>query len=305
MTTLAVVLTRPSQLIDTTAASDAVVPRDRYDRPLIHIPGQPRLTPYTRCTTFVDCIEDKTALAAWGRRMVLLGAAHDPVLVDRARQLDPDDNHGKKALNRLAERATALAGSHTKRDKGTFLHRLSEHVDRGEALPPATAQDVADMAAYKAATVHLDVVHVERLVVVDSLTVAGTPDRICYYTGPGPAGKPFARNLIADLKTRSVQHRALKMAMQLAVYSRGQFYDHQAQARSPLPDVNQHWGLIINLPAGSGQCTVYWIDLDLGWQAALVAQQVRQLRSRRRILTPFRREAVASVAPVADHHSNV
>ncbi|MFG1602833.1 hypothetical protein [Actinoplanes sp. NPDC049265] len=282
-------ITRPSQF-DSPAepASSAGVPRDRYDRPLIHIPGRAKPTPYTRCTTFVDCIEDKSALNAWGKRMVLVGAAHDPALVAQARQLDPLDPAGKRALNSLAERATALAGAHAKREKGTHLHKLSEYVDRGEALPGATDQDVADMAAYKAATLHLDVVHVERLVVVDALTVAGTPDRICFYAGPGPDGTPFAGNVITDLKTGSVERGGLKMAMQLAVYSRGQFYDHITQARSPLPDVSQQWGLIIHLPAGTGQCTVYWIDLTVGWQAVLVAQQVRALRSKRRLMIPFR-----------------
>jgi hypothetical protein len=232
--------------------------------------------------------------------MVLVGAAHDSALVGRARQLDPLDPAGKRALNGLAEQATALAGAHTKREKGTHLHKLSEYVDRGEALPGASDQDVTDMAAYKAATLHLDVVHVERLVVIDALTVAGTPDRICFYTGPGPNGEPFAGNVITDLKTGSVEHGGLKMAMQLAVYSRGQFYDHLTKARSPLPDVSQEWGLIIHLPAGSGQCTVYWIDLSVGWEGALVAQQVRALRSRRRLMIPFRAPDHSSVVRVVD-----
>jgi hypothetical protein len=296
-------LTRPSDLAELPA--EAGVPRDRYDRPLIHVPGQTKLKPYTRCTTFVDCIEDKSALATWGKRMVLVGAARDPALIEQARVLDPLDSMGKRALNGLAERAVTLAGSHAKREKGTYLHKLSEYVDRGEALSGATAQDVADMAAYKAATVHLDVVHVERLVVVDSLTVAGTPDRICYYAGPGPDGKPFASNVITDLKTGSVDHGGLKMAMQLAVYSRGQFYDHTTQTRKPLPDVNQQWGLIIHLPAGTGQCTLYWIDLTVGWQAALVAQQVRALRARRCLLIPFRAAGHSSVDIVVDPTSNV
>lgn len=290
-------LTRPSQAGTPTqgGAADADVPRDRYDRPLIHVPGRDKLVPYARCTTFVDCIEDKSALSAWGKRMVLVGAARDPHLIAQARGLDPQNTSDKRTLNQLAERAAAVAGSNTKRDHGTYLHHLSGYIDRGEPLPTGTTQDVADMAAYKAATVHLDVVHVERLVVVDALTVAGTPDRISHYEGPGPHGTPVAGNLITDLKTGSVDHGGLRMAMQLAVYSRGEFYDHTTGTRSPLPDVNQHWGLIIHLPAGTGQCTVYWIDLALGWQAATVARQVRQLRTTRKILTPFRPQETVAV----------
>jgi hypothetical protein len=303
---LTVTIARPSQFDRLAEPAETVgVPRDRYDRPLIHAPGSVKPTPYTRCTTFVDCIEDKSALNAWGKRMVLVGAAHDPGLVSRARQLDPLDPAGKRALNGLAEQATTLAGAHTKREKGTHLHKLSEYVDRGEALPSVNVQDVADMAAYKAATLHLDVVHVEKLVVVDALTVAGTPDRICYYAGPGPDGEPFAGNIITDLKTGSVDHGGLKMAMQLAVYSRGQFYDHRTKTRSPLPDVSQDWGLIIHLPAGTGQCTVYWIDLAVGWRAALVAQQVRALRAHRRVMIPFRAPGHLSSDTVVDQPSKV
>lgn len=163
-------LTRPSTA-DTTRKPPATsgVPRDRYDRPLIHVPGHDKPVPYTRCTTFVDCIDDKTALSAWAKRMVLVGVARAPHLAAQASRLDPDDRACKQALNQLAEQATVLAGGNTKRERGTHLHTLSEYVDHGEPLPVANSDDLADMAAYKAATVHLDVVHVERLVVVDTL----------------------------------------------------------------------------------------------------------------------------------------
>ena len=243
--------------------------------------------PYTRCTTFVDCIEDKSTLAGWGKRMVLVGAARAPQLTAQAGNLDPQDPVGKKALSRITEQLVQLAGANDRRDKGTRLHGLSEYVDRGEPLPACTPSELADMAAYKSATVALDVVHIERLVVVDHLKVAGTPDRVATYDGPVPDGKPLAGNLITDLKTGSVDYGALKMAMQLAVYSRGVFYDHTTGDRSPLPEVNQDWGLIIHLPAGSAQCTVYWIDLAAGWEAVLVAAQVRRLRRKRRLLVPF------------------
>jgi len=270
-------------------SAGADVPRDRHDRPLIHVPGRDKPVPYTRCTTFVDCIEDKTALATWGKRMVLVGAARDARITARAGLLDPDIPGDKQTLNRLAATAASIAGADTKRERGTHLHALSEHLDRGEPLPATKLADVADLGAYLTATLHLDVLEIERLVVVDGLTVAGTPDRICHYEGPGPDGEPFAGNLIVDLKTGSVDRGALKMAMQLAVYSRGRFYDHRTRTRSPLPDVDQRWGLIIHLPAGTAQCTVYWIDLTAGWNAALTAERVRELRRIRTgtLLRPF------------------
>ncbi|GIF02242.1 hypothetical protein [Paractinoplanes rishiriensis] len=266
---------------------DRGVLRDRHDRPLIHVPGRDKLVAYTRCTTFVDCIEDKTALATWGKRMVLAGAARDPRIITRARTLDPNEATDKQALNHLAVQAERVAGADTKRDQGTHLHTLSEHADRGQPLPGASPADIADLGAYLGATVHLDVVHIERLVVVDSLKVGGTPDRIYHYRGPGPDGEPFAGALIGDLKTGSVERGALKMAMQLAIYSRAVFYDHHTRTRAPLPDVNQRWGLIVHLPAGTAQCTVYWIDLTAGWDAVQVAKRVRELRRTRKLLRPF------------------
>lgn len=281
-------LLKPSQLDLAAPEPDASkVPRDRYDRPLILIPGADKPVPYTRCTTFVDCIEDKSSLARWGKRMVVVGASHAPRLVGDAARHDPHDPAGKQALNRIADQLAQIAGAHDKREKGTRLHALSEFVDRGEALPPSTPGELADMTAYKSATLTLDVMHIERLVVVDHLKVAGTPDRICSYDGPGPDGRPLAANLITDLKTGSVDYGTLKMAMQLAVYSRGQFYDHTTGIRSPLPAVHQEWGLVIHLLASAAACTVYWIDLAAGWQAVQVAAQVRTLRTRRRLLTPL------------------
>ncbi|MEU7905901.1 hypothetical protein [Actinoplanes sp. NPDC049118] len=248
-------------------------------------------------------MEDKTQLTAWSKRMVLAGAARSPDLLAQARSLDPADPQHKQPLNALAERAANAAGSASRRDHGTHLHTLSEYVDRGEPLPAHSAADVADMAAYKLATVHLDVIHVERLVVVDDLRVAGTPDRISYYDGPGPDGDYLTGNLITDLKTGSLQHGTLKFAMQLAVYSRGQFYDHTTGARSPLPQVNPHWGLIIHLTPGSAICTVHWIDLALGWDAVQVARQVRAMRSRKSVLKQF--DPTATIKEVVASGLNV
>lgn len=289
MTELALTLLRPSQLhADGPNRDPSTVPRDRYDRPLIHVPGAAKLVPYTRCTTYVDCIEDKSSLATWGKRMIVAGATRAPQILAQAGGLDPHEQANKRTIDRIARRLEDAAGAHAKREKGTHLHALSEYVDRGDPLPPCTAADLADMTAYKSATVTLDVVHIERLVVVDHLKIAGTPDRISHYDGPGPDGSPLVANLITDLKTGSVTYGALKMAMQLAVYSRGTFYDHTTRSRTPLPDVHQDWGLIIHLPAGEAQCTVYWVDLAAGWDAVQVATRVRALRSKRRLLTPLR-----------------
>ncbi|MGW2419748.1 hypothetical protein ACWC0C_10930 [Streptomyces sp. NPDC001709] len=290
------------------------VPRDGWDRPLV-IPkqgGKPRAL--TRTTTFIDCIEDKSALSDWHKRMTLVGTAKRPDLLDVVRQLDPEDQADKRRLTALAEQAIDIAGANTKREKGTHLHTLSEYVDRGEPLPAGTAvRDQLDMAAYMGATVEFTVKAVEKFVVVPELGTGGTFDRLLEYAGPGPDGEHVEGHFIGDLKTGSVQYGALKMASQLAVYSRGEFYDYTrfpvdpadrkafaawkkrevpadeaAQAYTPLPGhVSQKWGIIINLPAGSADCTLYWVDLEIGWAAAKLAREIRAMRSVKNAMLPW------------------
>ncbi|MEU3709022.1 hypothetical protein [Streptomyces catenulae] len=256
--------------------------------------------------------------------MVLVGAAAQPSLLDRTRDLDPSSREGKAALNSLAEQAVGLAGGHTKREKGTHLHALSEVVDQGAPLPSGTCPaDLADMAAYKLSTVAFDVMAMEKFVVVPELGVGGTFDRMVRYSGPGPDGERIEGLFIADLKTGSVEYGSLKIASQLAVYSRGELYDHSrfpadlsdatafarwkkrevpaddaASAYSPLPPVSQEWGIVVHLPAGTGECTLYWADLRLGWAAAKLAGEVRAMRGVKGALRRFAPE-VALPATIA------
>ncbi|AVE00412.1 exonuclease [Streptomyces phage OzzyJ] len=292
------------------------VPRDGHGKPLV-IPeagGKPKAL--VRTTTFIDCIEDKSSLVDWGKRMVLVGAQKRPSLLDAVADLDPDDKADKQKLNALAERALDISGANDKREKGTHLHDLSEYVDRGEQLPDhATTQDVDDMAAYMMATSPLTVHAVEQFVVCSELGVGGTFDRTYGYKGLDPNGKPVSGRFIGDLKTGSVEYGGLKMAMQLAIYSRAKKYDHTlfpapirekdekawnkwkktevsadeiAQAYTVPEPVNQDWGIIVHLPSGEGVCNLYWVDLNIGWKAAQLALTIREMRSlSRKAMMPF------------------
>ncbi|GGU41353.1 hypothetical protein GCM10010211_00390 [Streptomyces albospinus] len=300
------------RFVDITAPSPGV-PRDGWDRPLVVPKGGGKPTALTRTTTFIDAIEDKSSLTAWGKRMTLVGAARQPSILNAVRDLNPDDAADKRQLNALTERAVSLSGANAKRERGTHLHTLSEYVDRGDPLPATTSElDLRDMSAYMAATVDFDIQGVEQFVVVPELAVGGTFDRLLSYSGPGPDGEPLDGLFIGDLKTGSVQYGALKMASQLAVYSRGEFYDHTrfpvdtsnrkaltawkkasvpakeaVTAYAPLPEVSQQWGIIIHLPAGSGECTLYWVNLEIGWRAAKLSRDIRQMRGVRDAMRPW------------------
>ncbi|MGW1040056.1 hypothetical protein [Streptomyces sp. NPDC002547] len=289
------------------------VPRDGWGRPLVVPEGGGKPKGHTRTTTFIDCIEDKSNLIDWGKRMVLVGAARRLDIIEKAAGLDPEDPADKKTLNVLAEQLTDASGANDKSRRGTYLHDLSEYVDRGDPLPNTiSGDDLDDMAAYMASTAVLTVIAVEQFVIVPELSVGGTFDRLSHYEGPGPDGKPIKGNFITDTKTGSVEYGRLKMASQLAVYSRGKLYDHTkfpvnaddkkalaawkkqtftaeqaAEAYSPLPPVNQNWGIIVHLPAGTGTCKLYWANLKIGWRLAQLALTIREERSTKGALVPF------------------
>ncbi|MFJ3974904.1 hypothetical protein [Streptomyces sp. NPDC090021] len=299
------------KIIDLT--HEPTVPRDGWDRPLV-IPKQGgKPVALTRTTTFIDCLEDKTALSDWKSRMTLAGAAKRPDLLDAVRQLDPNEREDIRRLNQLAAQAAEIAGANVKREKGTHLHKLSEYVDAGCPLPAGTsAVDQRDMSAYLMETADFTVRAVERFVAVPELRTGGTFDRLLEYEGPDPDGNHVSGLFIGDLKTGSIEYNALKMAMQLAVYSRGEFYDYSrfpvdpadrkaftawkkrevpaaeaAQAYTPLEGVSRKWGIVISLPAGSGECTLHWADLEIGWAAARLALDVRATRSVKGALRPW------------------
>lgn len=283
------------------------IPRDGYGRPLIVPETGGKAVPHIRTTTFIDCLEDKSSIADWRARGTMISAMKFPDVAKEALHLDPNDAEDKRKLNALAERLFDMGGFNDKREKGTHLHSLSELVDAGIPLPEGLPDgDLEDMAAYMMETVNLTVIKAEQMVVVNELPTAGTPDRVSVFDGIGPDGEALLANVITDLKTGDVSYGQLKIAAQLATYARGKFYNHTvfpavdtsdkkawtawkklehdpelaATAYSPLPDdVSRDWGIVINLRPGSGEATLYWVDLRIGWEAALMAKQIRALRS--------------------------
>jgi hypothetical protein len=258
----------------TTADLDpfAEVPRDRFGRPLIIPADGGKPVAYTRCTTYVGCLEDTFNLAKWQQRMVAQGLAARPDLL-LAVSAHSDD---KKKLDQLCADALEAAKGSAAATTGTALHRLSERVDRGEDVTiPDVAKD--DIAAYLAATGRFGKQQIEVLTVHDDLKVAGTPDRVLLVDD---------EPVIADLKTGSIDFGIGKIAMQLALYSRSSIYDINTGARKPL-HVNQDRALVIHLPAGTGQCNLVWVDIQAGWEAVQLATQVRAWRARKDLATPY------------------
>lgn len=242
------------------------IPRDRYGRPLVVPEGGGKPVAYTRATTFVDAIDDKTALTKWKQRMVALGLASRPDLLLGVTAADPSD---KRALDKFCDDAMEAAKAHAAATTGTALHALTERIDRGQDVGIVPDAYLADLAAYTEATKDLTATHIEQFCVLDHLKVGGTPDRVVKYQG---------KRYIADVKTGSIEWGALKIAMQLAVYSRSKTYDHVTGERGA-HDADLTRGIVIHLPAGTGTCTLHWIDLEAGWEAVKVAKLVREKRA--------------------------
>lgn len=241
------------------------LPRDRYGRPLVTPTAGGKPVAYTRCTTYIDCIEDKFNLQQWEKRMVALGlASRKDLLLSVSAHRDD-----KQALNRICGEAKEASAASAAATTGTALHALTELIDRGQKLPDGLPDEViADLDAYAAATKALKSVMIEQFCVLDTLKIGGTPDRVVEIGG---------QRYIADLKTGSIDWGALKIAAQLAVYSRSYTYDHTTGERGVHEaDVNR--GIVIHLPAGQATCELHWIDLKAGWEAVKVATQVRDQR---------------------------
>lgn len=270
----------------------ASVPRDRWGRPQVEPPGGGKLVPYRRCTTFIDVLDNRWALEQWKQRQVADGLARRPDLVLKAASANGDKN----LLNQVCETAAEAAGSSAASTTGTAVHKLTEQVDRGEeaVVPPHAKPDVD---AYQRATEHLHVQLVEVFVVHDGLQVGGTFDRVVEVDGV---------HYVADIKTGRVDYGASKIAMQLAVYSRSQLYSPSSGQRTPL-DVDTSRGLVIHLPAGSGECSLHWADLDAGWEGVQIARQVWQWRSRSGLLdaapSPHKRDLTTLIGECTDRAS--
>jgi hypothetical protein len=190
----------------------------------------------------------------------------------------------KSAVAPLLATAHELAGTKAKATKGTEIHALCELFDaegwsavkQRRDAGEITDADVDDVRAYANAVeaIGMKVLESEVVVVNDTLGVAGRADRVYMVKLPGMAR---AVRVIGDLKTGSLYSPG-KMAQQLALYAGAQRYNLETGERAKL-GVSQDKGLIIHLPAGSGECHVYVADLALGRKGNALSGQVRAWRN--------------------------
>ena len=249
----------------------------RWKRPLVKLPDSSKIVAYTRCTTFVDALDEKYRLSQWQQRMVAVGMSQRNDLLLGISSLAPQlvlpsedvSNDAKTRANELCEKAIEAAQGTAAATTGTALHTMTQSVDEGHPLGVIPASAERDLDAYRRATAPLTAMYVEHPMVHDALQIGGTPDRIVEFNGT---------TYIADVKTGSIEWGALKIAMQLATYAHSELYDVPTGRRLKTPTIDQRRAIVIHLPAGKGTCSLLWVDIARGWQAVQVAKQVRDWR---------------------------
>jgi hypothetical protein len=269
--------------------------RDRWGRLLVVPPGNTESVGYTRATTIAKVLDEGGGLIPWKATMAVVGTLRRPGIRATWESLiaasgDPwyFSPESKAKCRELVEEAAEAGGSTNRAEQGTALHAITALIDSGAVVHEVGAETMADLAAYTdtLAAYGIEVLRIETTVVLDTWQVGGTFDRIVRVPG-------YELPLIADLKTgSSLDYSWQSFAVQLAIYAHGEaIYDQGPTAaedeRHPMPEVDQHTGLIIWLPAGEARCELHVVDLDAGWEGFEMSMAVRQWRKRRDFDAPL------------------
>lgn len=259
--------------------------RDRYGRYKLRHPSKDAMLAASRTTTVVGAAEDMFNLAQWQKANVVMGLARRPDLIAMAAGCKPGD----KRLRGLVEDAEDAGGGNVAANMGTAMHAFTEDVDRGGRYADVPETYRADVAAYRGALYRYRLTVVPMAIERVTMTsrwdgVAGTFDRI-YRLHDGTYA-------IGDVKTGSVTYDSRKMEGQLAVYAAGAnevgVYDVAEKRWDRLPfDVRTDFGLIVHIPVGQGECTVYKADLERGREHVAFCAEVRRYRKAKGRLRPY------------------
>ncbi|WP_086559908.1 hypothetical protein [Streptomyces africanus] len=300
--------------------------RDRHGRYLIPHPDTGKEKAWTRSTTFAKSISDTYALSQWGLRMCLLGATKRPDIIKRA--------HGKhvRADKALLDELTAelknAAGAKVAANDGTAMHSFTELADRAWHSPggprsvldqvPEDCREMVETYIRLLEETGLEPVSglIEFTVVVKQYGVAGTSDNCYKVTKPLTLkiGRAEVRlepgqYVIGDKKTgRDLDYGWQEIAIQLATYAQGintsGVWDKARKEWTPDPlngsKVRLDAGVVIHLPVDKESektPTVYGIDLESGWNAAVLCERVRAWRNVRTLASPVMVSEAETFAP--------
>lgn len=239
---------------------------------------------YTRVTTYIKGLDDRSKLEAWKLRTVFQGLAVDPALSREVAGCDPED---RDLLEKLVERAFEAGDGYLKARIGTERHVLSYLFDTMAPLPPMTETETEWLRRYVSLCrrAGLEWVHRERRVVVDRLKVTGTFDGYAWYTHADGVRRPT----VVDLKTKagpSFDFGRGECAQQLGLYvhPEAMLYADDGSAtglREPVPEeMSRETGLILHVPQDNdGEAALYEVDLTAGLHGVGLSGRVRAWRN--------------------------
>jgi hypothetical protein len=268
--------------------------RDGRGRYLIVPPEGGKPVGYQRVTRTASLLDDSWGIPPWMAAMATIGTLMRRGLRAQWEALLARSNGNpwyyseetKRECKRLVDEAAAVGGANDRSELGTALHEITSLLDHGRELSHLSEDTAADVRAYQAALAEAGISFlpdmIERIVVLDRLRIAGTFDRGAIVPG-------FERPMIADLKTGAdLSYAWQAIASQLSLYSRGEALYTQGAAedgsedvREEPPDWDQENGLVIWLPAGTGTCQLFLVDLTAGWASVDHALWVQDWRNRK------------------------
>lgn len=253
---------------------------DNYGRYLLPSPHTGNQRPWTRVTTFAKVIMDTYALNLWQQRMTAKGMALRSDLVAMASTMDVSKD--RERMNNLVSQAKDAAGYKVAANKGTAVHSFTEGLDSGELTVEDVPSDQRpDIMAYqecmraKGLTVVPSLI--ERRICLPQYEVAGTFDRVLK--------EADGTSVIGDVKSgRDLSYNWLEIAIQLACYAHGinaaGVWDVKKESWTPTPKVRTDYAVVMHIPAGTGSCKLYRVDIQSGWEAAQLCAVVRDWRKR-------------------------
>lgn len=317
-------------------AKQAVAESDKYDRygryKLQH-PKTNKPVAWTRATTFAKSIQDTFALNQWACRMTLKGASLRPDIVAAVSTLDVKEDRSR--VNDLVEDAKKAAGDKVAANLGTAVHSFTEDRDLALVGQQVKARAIPDslrptVDAYELLLRDFGLEPVPGLIefttAVLQYEIVGTSDRvyrvtrdITFQVGKRTTTLYAGEYVVGDVKTGAdLSYGWLEIVIQLAIYAQGlnttgvwdwgtRTWGHPVTPEDPNVriTVRTDVGLIPHLPVdrkeGADLATLYAIDLDAGWAAAVLCAQVRTTRKTSNLATPLSVADVADASGVSDN----
>ena len=226
---------------------------------------------------------DTYNLEQWAQRMVAIGLATDPALLENvAAHIDNRDR-----LNDICENAKRAAKAHQAADRGTQMHRVLELVLLGQDDKLLTAQQKSDAEVLKRTldryrlTPHQDMA--EQFVIWPHYTIAGRFDAILE--------QPDGTLILTDLKSGpNAVAFPQSVSIQLALYARAPLMSGGIEASGDrsvitkwreLPErLDRRFGYVLLVTPDDTVGTLHRIDIEHGWSAAQMALKVSEWRKK-------------------------